>query len=209
MLSGRFFLGVGTGENLNEHILGDAWPHAARRGRMLEESIELMRELWTGELVSPRRRVLPGRDRPSVFDPGRAADGQRGGEWPGRRGDRREARARAHLCRAGLGGRLGLSWCGRRGQADARRDFYRPHEGGAEGGGCRKRGRKPQPGSPNEPRSVYRATEGGRERLCGRRWPKGQIQVHQVLAVRSDGGYSGLPLHRAAAFRPEEVFSSG
>jgi coenzyme F420-dependent glucose-6-phosphate dehydrogenase len=52
MLPGRFFLGVGTGENLNEHILGDRWPSADERLEMLEESVTLMRELWKGELTS-------------------------------------------------------------------------------------------------------------------------------------------------------------
>jgi coenzyme F420-dependent glucose-6-phosphate dehydrogenase len=52
MLPGRFFLGVGTGENLNEHILADRWPSAGERRDMLEEAVELMRELWRGELTS-------------------------------------------------------------------------------------------------------------------------------------------------------------
>ena len=52
MLDGRFVLGVGSGEALNEHILGGPWPHAERRLEMLEEAIGLMRELWTGEVVS-------------------------------------------------------------------------------------------------------------------------------------------------------------
>ena len=52
MMPGRFFLGVGTGEQLNEHILGNRWPNAATRRRMLEEAIAVMRDLWTGELVS-------------------------------------------------------------------------------------------------------------------------------------------------------------
>ena len=51
MLDGRFFLGVGSGENLNEHILGDPWPPAEVRLEMLEEAVELMRELWQGEFV--------------------------------------------------------------------------------------------------------------------------------------------------------------
>jgi G6PDH family F420-dependent oxidoreductase len=49
MLEGRFVLGVGSGEALNEHILGDAWPSADVRLEMLEEAIEVMRELWTGK----------------------------------------------------------------------------------------------------------------------------------------------------------------
>jgi G6PDH family F420-dependent oxidoreductase len=52
MLPGRFFLGVGTGENLNEHILADRWPSSAVRLEMLEEAIELMRRLWKGELTT-------------------------------------------------------------------------------------------------------------------------------------------------------------
>jgi G6PDH family F420-dependent oxidoreductase len=51
---GRFTLGVGTGEALNEHILGDAWPPAKVRRDMLEESVEVMRKLWTGETVHHR-----------------------------------------------------------------------------------------------------------------------------------------------------------
>jgi G6PDH family F420-dependent oxidoreductase len=52
MLPGRFFLGVGTGENLNEHILGDRWPSSDERREMLDEAIEVMRGLWEGELYS-------------------------------------------------------------------------------------------------------------------------------------------------------------
>jgi coenzyme F420-dependent glucose-6-phosphate dehydrogenase len=48
MLPGRFFLGVGTGENLNEHVLGDRWPEADVRLEMLEEAIEVIRLLWQG-----------------------------------------------------------------------------------------------------------------------------------------------------------------
>jgi G6PDH family F420-dependent oxidoreductase len=48
LLGGRFALGVGSGEALNEHILGDAWPEADVRIEMLEEAIELMRGLWEG-----------------------------------------------------------------------------------------------------------------------------------------------------------------
>ena len=54
LFEGRFFLGVGTGENLNEHILGDHWPPYADRREMLIESIEIMRGLWEGELFSHR-----------------------------------------------------------------------------------------------------------------------------------------------------------
>src|SRR2546423_3144182 len=49
MMPGRFFLGVGTGESLNEHILGDRWPPAGTRLDMLDEAIAVIRELWRGE----------------------------------------------------------------------------------------------------------------------------------------------------------------
>ena len=48
MMPGRFFLGVGSGEALNEHITGDRWPETDVRQEMLEEAIEIMRLLWQG-----------------------------------------------------------------------------------------------------------------------------------------------------------------
>lgn len=48
MMPGRFFLGVGSGENLNEHILGDHWPPAPVRQDMLGEAVAVMRQLWEG-----------------------------------------------------------------------------------------------------------------------------------------------------------------
>jgi G6PDH family F420-dependent oxidoreductase len=49
MLPGRFMLGVGTGENLNEHVLGDKWPIVSERQEMLAEAVEVIRMLWDGE----------------------------------------------------------------------------------------------------------------------------------------------------------------
>ena len=51
-MPGRFFLGVGTGEHLNEHIFGDRWPSTSERRDMLEEAVALMRRLWEGTLTS-------------------------------------------------------------------------------------------------------------------------------------------------------------
>jgi G6PDH family F420-dependent oxidoreductase len=48
MLQGRFFLGVGTGENLNEHVVGARWPSAGVRRAMLEEAVTVIRQLWRG-----------------------------------------------------------------------------------------------------------------------------------------------------------------
>ncbi|HWB65909.1 MAG TPA: TIGR03557 family F420-dependent LLM class oxidoreductase [Mycobacteriales bacterium] len=51
---GRFSFGVGSGERLNEHILGGAWPPPPIRLEQLEEAIEVIRRLWTGEAVTHR-----------------------------------------------------------------------------------------------------------------------------------------------------------
>jgi G6PDH family F420-dependent oxidoreductase len=94
LLDGRFTLGVGSGEALNEHVLGTAWPRAAIRLEMLEEAIDIMRNLWSGNVVSHRGRhytvdtariySLPDEPPPiymSAFGPkalalaGRVADG--------------------------------------------------------------------------------------------------------------------------------------
>lgn len=93
MMPGRFFLGVGTGENLNEHVLGDKWPDWDVRARMLEESIEVMRELWKGEVTSfegefytvenARLYTLPDEPIPVMI----AASGPRAAELAGRLGD--------------------------------------------------------------------------------------------------------------------------
>jgi coenzyme F420-dependent glucose-6-phosphate dehydrogenase len=93
MLEGRFFLGLGTGENLNEHILGQAWPEWDVRAEMLEEAVTVIRALWTGEITSHRGRhytvqnaklfTLP--DEPPRIHV--AAGGPRMAELAGRIGD--------------------------------------------------------------------------------------------------------------------------
>jgi len=52
MLEGRFLLGVGSGERLNEHIVGKGWPEPEIRHAMLSEAIALIRALWKGDLVN-------------------------------------------------------------------------------------------------------------------------------------------------------------
>jgi len=93
LMPGRFFLGVGTGENLNEHILGDKWPEHEVRSEMLEESLEVIRLLWEGEQVSHQgmyytvenARVY---DVPDELPPIHvAASGPRAAELAGRIGD--------------------------------------------------------------------------------------------------------------------------
>ena len=64
---GRFTLGLGAGERLNEHVVGAGWPSADVRHEMLQEAIEIMRLLWTGEWVSHRGRHFSVEDA-KLFD---------------------------------------------------------------------------------------------------------------------------------------------
>jgi coenzyme F420-dependent glucose-6-phosphate dehydrogenase len=93
MMPGRFTLGVGTGENLNEHIVGQRWPSQAIRLAMLEEAITLMRLLWQGgtqnfhgrfyTVEQARLYTLPDQAPPIVV----AAAGPRAAAAAGRLGD--------------------------------------------------------------------------------------------------------------------------
>jgi G6PDH family F420-dependent oxidoreductase len=65
---GRFFLGVGSGEALNEHIFGDRWPAPETRLAMLEEAVEVMRGLWSGRTVDHEGRHYRV-ENARLFDP--------------------------------------------------------------------------------------------------------------------------------------------
>jgi G6PDH family F420-dependent oxidoreductase len=64
---GRHFLGIGSGERLNEHVIGRDWPGIATRHRMLREALQIIRELWTGGYHSFEGRYLTLEDA-RVFD---------------------------------------------------------------------------------------------------------------------------------------------
>jgi G6PDH family F420-dependent oxidoreductase len=93
MMPGRFILGLGSGENLNEHILGDRWPPADVRLEMLEEAVEVIRLLWEGgqqsyygayyTVENAQLYTLPDR-LPPIFI---AASGPKAAEVAGRIGD--------------------------------------------------------------------------------------------------------------------------
>ena len=90
---GRFSLGVGTGENLNEHIVGAKWPPYETRAAMLEEAVEIIRRLWTGETVdhegkhftveNARLYTLPDEPTPLLV----AGSGEKAAALAGRIGD--------------------------------------------------------------------------------------------------------------------------
>ena len=68
LFDGRFFLGLGTGEALNEHVVGTRWPPIAVRRDMLEEAVEIMRALFTGETIEHRGDHYEV-DNARLFDP--------------------------------------------------------------------------------------------------------------------------------------------
>jgi G6PDH family F420-dependent oxidoreductase len=94
LLSGhRFTLGLGAGENLNEHIVGGWWPPAGIRQDMLAEALEIIRPLLAGENVtfegehlSARNAVLwdVGDEPPPI---GLAVSGPQGAELAGNKAD--------------------------------------------------------------------------------------------------------------------------
>ena len=63
---GRFTLGLGAGENLNEHVVGGGWPPVNIRHQMLDEAVDIIRNLWSGDYVNYRRPALPGRFRQNL-----------------------------------------------------------------------------------------------------------------------------------------------
>jgi G6PDH family F420-dependent oxidoreductase len=65
--NGRFTLGLGAGENLNEHVVGHGWPHPRERQDMLFEAIELIQMLWEGKEVSEDREFFSV-DRAKLWD---------------------------------------------------------------------------------------------------------------------------------------------
>jgi coenzyme F420-dependent glucose-6-phosphate dehydrogenase len=93
MMPGRFILGVGTGENLNEHIFGNRWPPARVRRTMLKEAVELIRLLWRGKqetfsgeyyrTENARLYTLPEKEPPIVV----AAGGPNAAKLAGEIGD--------------------------------------------------------------------------------------------------------------------------
>jgi coenzyme F420-dependent glucose-6-phosphate dehydrogenase len=68
LLPDRFVFGVGSGEALNEHILGDRWPPADVRLEMLEEAVGLIRSLWSGDSITHYGKHYSVEDA-RIFDP--------------------------------------------------------------------------------------------------------------------------------------------
>ena len=138
MLPRRFMFGVGSGENLNEHVVGQRWPTADVRRDMLEEAVEVIRLLWQGGQQDHRGRfftvenarlyTLPD-EPPPIF---MAASGELAAETAGRLGDGLIATApKAELVKKfeAAGGRgkpryVEMSVCWARDEAQARRTAH-------------------------------------------------------------------------------------
>src|SRR5690606_17524275 len=57
MFPGRFWIALGSGQALNEHITGTYWPDKEQRNARLKECAEIIRALWKGETVNHRGLV--------------------------------------------------------------------------------------------------------------------------------------------------------
>ena len=113
MMPGRFFLGVGTGENLNEHVTGARWPLAWERLEMLEEAVDVIRKLWSGDEITHRgQHYTVEQARLYTLPDERAGDLRRRLEAAGGAA-RRPHRRRAHLHRAGRRARADVRGGGR------------------------------------------------------------------------------------------------
>ena len=139
LLEGRFCLGLGTGEALNEHILGDRWPRASVRREMLEEAVEVIRTLWRGgvqhhhgrhyRVEQARVYDLPDREPPIVI----SGFGPKAVALAGRIGDGYctigpDAESVALFRSSGGAGKLvqgGLKVCWGEDEATARRHVHR------------------------------------------------------------------------------------
>jgi len=137
-MPGRFFLGLGTGENLNEHVVAARWPSVDVRREMLEEAIEVIRRLWQGGYADHRGRhytvenarlyTLPEAPPPIMI----AAAGTKAAALAGRLGDglvcsSPDPEVVAEFRRAGGGDRpryVELTVCWAASEAAARRTAY-------------------------------------------------------------------------------------
>ena len=169
LLDGRFTWGVGTGEALNEHILGDRWPPAPVRREQLVEALDVIRELWSGDTVDHRGEHFCVEDA-RLFDPPEheipiivSAFGPDAAEVAARVGDglwtsaAEIGRVVARRRRCGTGVLAGQPVLGRR-RRQGRRD--RPPDLAEHGGAG-----PAEPGSPDA-----RLTSNRRPRSSRRRW---------------------------------------
>lgn len=106
LFPGRFFLGVGSGESMNETpVTGGEWPEPAERFRRLRESVRLMKRLWTENYVTFEGKYYKTREA-KIFDKPKdgvplyvAASGPQTAEFAGKEAD-------GFICTSGKGAEL-------------------------------------------------------------------------------------------------------
>ena len=114
LTGGKFTLGVGTGEALNEHITGAPWPPAAQRQEMLEEAVTIIAELFTGEQLTHRGKYYEVDTARLYSVPAVAAAHLRVRVRREFRPAGRPDRRRVHVCRPAGGPGQGIPRPGRR-----------------------------------------------------------------------------------------------
>jgi coenzyme F420-dependent glucose-6-phosphate dehydrogenase len=90
MFPGRYWIALGSGQNVNEHITGGKWPVKSERNARLREAVDVIRALWRGETVTHRGRFIVEEARlyslperpPLIVGPATTAETARWcGEW--------------------------------------------------------------------------------------------------------------------------------
>jgi G6PDH family F420-dependent oxidoreductase len=203
MMPGRFFLGLGTGENLNEHIVGEAWPAADERLDMLEEAIELIRTLWEGGdqtfrgdfyvVENARIYTLPDEPPPIAI----AASKSGAAELAGRLGDALISVApNAELVEAyreagGAGPRYGqVHVCWAESEAEAKETAYRIWPNAAIKGELSQE--LPLPRHFEQAAQMATADDVAESTVCG---PDPEPYVEQIRAF-TDAGFDHVYIHQ-------------
>jgi coenzyme F420-dependent glucose-6-phosphate dehydrogenase len=204
MMPGRFFLGVGTGENLNEHILGHRWPPYDTRRLMLEEAVEVMRLLWQGgeqthhgtfyTVENARLYTLPDAP-PPIFV---AAGGEASAELAGRIGDGlistspQEAVIKKFNAAGGKGkpryGQVTVCWAAD--EAQARRTAYEIWPNAANEGELSQE--LPTPGHFEQVAKMASEEQVAKSIICG---PDPQRHI-QAIRKFVDAGYDHVYIHQ-------------
>jgi coenzyme F420-dependent glucose-6-phosphate dehydrogenase len=204
MMPGRFFLGVGTGENLNEHILGDRWPPHDVRLEMLEEAVEVMRLLWKGGSQTHRGRyytvenarlyTLPDKPPPIMI----AAGGPKAAEVAGRLGDGLigtspdQEVVRAFRSAGGSGrpryGQITVCWA--RSEAEAKRTAYEIWPNAAVNGELSQD--LPTPAHFEQAAKMVDAEAVAKTVICG---PDPQPHI-KMIKQYADAGYDHIYIHQ-------------
>jgi G6PDH family F420-dependent oxidoreductase len=211
-MPGRFFLGVGTGEALNEHIFGDPWPPSHIRREMLEESIEVMRLLWQGGMQNHRGthyRVENARIYTLPDEPVRvmvAASGPRAAELAGRVGDgfigvSPEAELLEEFGRAGGSGKPSygqVTVCWAEDEAEARRTALEVWPNAATPGELNQV--LPLPAHFEQVASSTTEDEIAEKIACG---PDPQVHL-ELIGKYVDAGYDNIYVHQVG--RDQEGF---